>query len=305
VKKRILVALAALSIIGGGVFVATPALAGTTTAVSTSATGIIRGSVLPNFSVTVGDSSGHISGATFQVLDTWKLNPAYRATGAAMSVSSCGIDSISDGNNVDVPLADLSCTYRPGGSSSWSASISFGPTDTNAGTTYASPLTVHFASGVFTAPPYASPTTQWRVLARNDDEGVTGLPTTLTFNVVNATVTPELQSISCEQGAETESHPITTTGLTGSVTYSLESDPPAGITIDPVTGVVSGTPTITPVATVWVVAIHSSHGQIGSARLYVNQPLPDTGFDAAPLLFGGLGLVAAGLVLLAVRRKRA
>ena len=30
--------------------------------------------------------------------------------------------------------------------------------------------------------------------------GVTGLPVTLTFNVIDAVTTPEVQSISCEQG---------------------------------------------------------------------------------------------------------
>jgi LPXTG-motif cell wall-anchored protein len=305
VIKRIYVALTALALVGGGVFVATPALAGNTNAVSTSVTGIQRGALLPNFSVTVGDDDGHISGATFQVLDTWKLNTGLRATNAVMNGRNCGIESVSDGNNVAVPLSDLLCSFRPGGSSSWSAVITFGPADTNAGTAYASPLTVHFASGVFTAPPFATPTTQWRVTARNDDEGVSGLPVTLTFNVVNAVTTPELQSISCEQGVPIESKPLTTTGMTGTVTYSFTDDPPTGVVIDPVTGVISGTPTITAVPQIWVVAIASSHGQIGSAQVYVNQPLPDTGFETAPWLFAGLGLLAAGLVLIATRRLAA
>ena len=303
-QKILVAALAALFAISGALVVAGPAQAGTTTAVSTSTTGIIRGSVLPNFSVTVGDDSGQISGATLQILDTWKLNPALRASGATMSPGTCGIDSISDGSNNDVPLADLKCTYRPGGSSSWSASISFGPADTNAATTYPSPLTVHFSTGVFTAPPFASATTQWRVLARNDDSGVTGLPVTLTFNVVSATVEPELQSISCEQGQEVESKPITTTGLTGDVTYSFTADPPTGVTINEITGVISGTPTQTPSPTIWYIAIHSSHGQVGTAQIYVNQALPNTGLGSAPIFALGAGLLLAGCAAFAIRKRR-
>ena len=121
-----------------------------------------------------------------------------------------------------------------------------------------------------------------------------------------------------DSGEAIESLPLATTGMTGTVDYALVVDPPTGITIDPVTGVIAGTPATTPDPTEWLVSVTSSTGQIGSAQVYVNKPiptptptptpkpLPDTGSSAetnAGVGIAGVALVGIGAVAVLMARR--
>ena len=309
------VAIAVLSVLGFGV---PAALAGGTSSVTTNVTGIARGNVLPAFEVTVGYTNppNTISGATFQVFDTWSMNPAPQTPSGGRTLTAsgqCGIESMTDGVGVSVPFdGSFSCKYKANGSSSFSNYISVYPTVTSVPLTVTQPLTVRFADGIFTAPKSTTATTPWRVLARNDDPTEGGATIVqLNFNLIDAVTTPAQQSISCEQGQPMESKPLSTTGMNGTVTYGLSVDPPTGVTINPVTGVIAGTPATEVDPTEWLVSVTSSTGQIGSACIYVNKPvpmpmpapLPDTGIDSRSLIGGATMLLALGVVLVAARRR--
>ncbi len=317
-KKRAFISLAGVfGLVVAGIAVgSSSAQASGTGAVTTDATGIARGSVLPAFSVTVGFTPENtISGAAFNIFDTWGVNPKYQTRGGGVPLDAagvCGIESMSDGNNVSLPFdGTYMCQYKADGSSSYSNHIIVFPDDTNAAITVTQPLTVRFVAGVFTAPTSSAATTPWRVLASNDDVGSTGV-TQLNFNLIDAVTTPEEQSISCPIGDPIESLPLTTTGMDGSVEYRFTDDPPTGVIIDPVTGVVSGTPEIQIEPTTWLISVTSSTGEIGSATIKVNQPdpepLPDTGNDQTSLTGYATGALLGGSLLLAIvgvaRRRR-
>lgn len=313
--RKFLSALAGVGLVAVLSFGSGPAAqASQTGTVTTSATGIARGAVLPSFDVTVGFTPENtISGASFKIFDTWGMNKSLQTASAGIPLTTagqCGIESMHDGNNVSLPFdGTYSCSYKANGSSSYSNHISVYPTVTADALTVTQPLTVTFSAGVFTAPKSASATTPMRVLARNDDVGSTGV-TVLNFTLIDAVTTPETQWISCGIEEPIESKPLTTVGMNGTVEYAFVDDPPAGIIIDPVTGVISGTPAVLIDPVEWLVAVTSSTGQIGSVHINVNKPLPDTGVDGQPLAWTGgvlllLGFVATGIAAVArVRRAK-
>jgi hypothetical protein len=215
----------------------------------------------------------------------------------------------------DVPNpGDFGCTFQASSNSSY-RTISIRQYRTLA-LQVASPMTVTFMPGAFTAPRTGT-SSNWHVAARNDeDPNGGGLPVNLAFALADVTVEPALQYVSCETTAETESKPLVTSGFDGAVTYSLQDEIPNGLTFDPVTGVIAGTPAaaVEP-ETVFVYATGSKNGQPASAASAVGlnvpkptptptpAPLPDTGVSAWPIGLAGGALLGVGVLAIVASRR--
>jgi len=308
-----------------------PAGAGTTTPSSTITTAG-HGAVMPAFSVTVADSFGTMDGALFRISDAWRVDASYLQPAQVpwSSPGTCGIASLTDGNGQPIASSQIvDCYFKSTIAGFYNLRV------VTESASVPSPITVGFATGVFTAPTIGTSST-WIVGTVNNTDG--GIPAPLVFNLVDLAVTPDAQYISCEQGVPMESAPLTPTGFTGTVSYDLLDDVPPGIVFDPATGVISGTPTAqVPPQTIRIHVTSSATGGsvTASVGLNVSDPsttttttstsvpsstatipttsttspraapvLPATGLDLRPILAGGslLVLVAGGL-LLATRRN--
>ena len=290
-----------------------PAGAGGTTP-SSSITSVGHGVAMPEFSVTIADSFGTMDGALFRISDAWRIDPSYLRPAAVhwSAPGTCGIAAMTDGNGQ--PLAGsqiVDCYLKPTVAGFYNLRLE---TQT---TSVPSPITVTFKAHVLTAPTIGTSST-WTVGTVNNTDG--GIPAPLIFNLVDLGVTPEAQYISCEQGVPIESRPLVPSGFTGTVSYDLLDDVPAGIVFDPQTGVVSGTPTAhVPPQTVRIdiTSSNTAGSVIATVGLNVSDPanttttttttapspatslprapdLPATGLDVLSFFAGGGLLVAVG-----------
>ena len=305
------------------VFVGTaPAVAGVTTPSSTITT-VGHGAVVPEFSVTVADSFGTMDGALFRISDAWRIDAsALRPTPVAWTgPGTCGIASLTDGNGQSIT-----------GAQTVNCSLSFSTVGfyvlrfVTQSASVPSPITVTFTAGFLTAPSIGTAST-WTVGSVNNTDG--GIPAPLAFNLVDLAVAPEAQYISCAQGVPMASAALSPSGFTGTVSYDLLDDVPPGIVFDPVTGVVSGTPTVA-VAPQTVRIQASSSTTAGSVTVTIglnvadpatpvpvsattsttpaNQQAPAlaaTGTDVRQVLAVGGLLVVVGFGLLLATRRRA
>ncbi len=287
---------------------------------------------MPAFSVTVADSFGTMDGALFRVSDAWRVDANFLQPAQVpwSSPGTCGIASLTDGNGQPIASSQIvDCYFKPTVAGFFNLRVE------TASASVASPITVGFTAGVFTAPTIGASST-WIVGTVNNTDG--GIPAPLVFNLVDLAIAPDAQYVSCEPGVPMESAPLTPAGFTGTVIYDLLDDVPAGIVFDPATGVISGTPTVqVPPQTIRIEVTSSTTGGSVTATIGLNvsdpsttttttsttgpistttEPttsttspraapvLPATGLDVLPILAGGSLLVAfAGGLLLATRRK--
>lgn len=314
VKKASLVAAIAVATAALAVFGAGSALAGNTVNVSTTIGQVGHSSTTPAFSITVGDdySAGTMSGINISVPNTWTLNrtfrsnPAYNNTGIEWTGAGvCGIQVVTDGTNTPLAAGSFGCTFEASGTGSF-RTVSIRQFHTLA-LQVPQPMTVTFMPGAFTAPASGA-TSNWRVSARNDaDPNGGGLPVQMPIALVDVAVTPLDQTISCPIGDPVESKPLTGVGFDSAPTFSLETDLPPGLIFDPVTGVISGTPTIAFVPSAQIVIASGQKGgqpATASSTISLAHVLPDTGLDSTPLLVGGIGALLAGVAVVIVLRTR-
>jgi hypothetical protein len=135
-------------------------------------------------------------------------------------------------------------------------------------------------------------------------------------SVISAFESPSITTASLPDGTvgTAYSSPIVTSGTSSTLTVSAGSLP-AGLRLDPVTGVLSGTPTAAGSATFTVTATNAAGTTsqvftvaVAAAATVAAVPvLASTGFDAVPWVVGGVLVVLAGavfLILAAQRRRR-
>lgn len=310
-KKPALVFVSASALVGALALGASPALAGNTVNVSTTIGQVGHDSATPEFSITVGDdySQGTMSGMNIQVPTSWTLNRAFRSnpaynnngiewTGAGV----CGIQVVKDATNTPLAPGSFGCTFQASDTGSYrlvSIREYHGAT-----LQVPEPMTVTFMPGAFTAPTSGT-TSNWRVSSRNDeDPNGGGFPVNMAITLADVAVTPIDQTISCPTGEAVESLPLTGSGFDAPPTFSLETDLPQGFSFDPVTGVISGTPTIAFVPSAQIIiASGNKAGQpaTASSTIHLSKSLPDTGFNGVPLLWAGLGLLIAGAATVVIR----
>ncbi len=300
-----------------------PAAAGVTTP-SSNITTAGHGAAMPEFSVTVADSSGTMDGALFRISDAWRVDASYlQPTQVQWSgPGTCGIASLVDGNGQAITSSQhVDCSFKLTTAGFYNLRL------VTESASVPSPITVKFTAGVLTAPGFGTSST-WVVGSVNNTDGSTPAP--LTFNLVDLAVTPEAQYISCEQGVPMESAPLAPSGFTGTVSYDLLDDVPPGIVFDPVTGVVSGTPTA-PVAPDTIRIKVTSSTTAGSVTVTVGLNVSDpsttvpssstttpaipttippqthvlvsTGPDVLPVLAAGGLLILVGVGLLIATRR--
>lgn len=287
-------------------------MAGNTINVSSNIGQVGHGSATPEFTITAGDdySQGTMSGMNIQVPAAWTLSPAFRSnpnynangiewTGAGV----CGIQVVTDGTNTPLAPGSFGCTFQSSGTGSYRA-ITIRQYRTLA-LQVPQPLTVTFMPGAFTAPASGTSST-WKVSTRNDeDPNGGGLPVDLSIALTDVAVKPLEQDISCSVGTPIESKLLTSVGFDAPPTFSVVTDLPEGFVFDPVTGIISGTPTINFVpSAVIVIASGAKGGQPATASSTVNltHALPDTGVEHSPVIVAGLGLLGSGCVLVAVQK---
>lgn len=109
------------------------------------------------------------------------------------------------------------------------------------------------------------------------------------IDIVDAVLEPATQTIDARQGTKiTPTTPFTPQGFSGTVQYSVSPNLPAGLTLDPSTGVISGTPTAQQGAlTYTITATDGVKTATAEVTITVGEP------DAT----GGLGLVDTGTSL--------
>jgi len=285
---------------------------------------------MPQFSVTVADSYGTMDGALFRISDAWRVDPSHLQPTQVQwsSPGICGIASLTDGKGQPIASSQIvDCYLKPTVAGFFNLRLE------TQSASVASPITVTFTAGVFTAPTIGTSST-WIVGTVNNTDG--GIPTPLVFNLADLAVTPEAQYISCEQGVPIASSPLSPSGFTGTVSYDLLDDVPPGIVFDPTTGVLSGTPAVqVPPQTIRIeVSSSTTAGSVtATVGLNVSDPsttttttttapvptttvpatsttspvttprLPATGFDPLPILASGGLLVLLGTVLLVTNRR--
>jgi hypothetical protein len=133
---------------------------------------------------------------------------------------------------------------------------------------------------------------------------------TTTSGASTVATTPTITSGTPKVGAvgQPYSYPITAAG-TPSAEFSLASGAlPPGLTLNPTTGLISGTPT-TIGSYAFVIRARNSAASTSTKRFTITvsqtgQSLALTGVNPAPGLIGGLGLAGAGFALYFVARRR-
>jgi LPXTG-motif cell wall-anchored protein len=92
---------------------------------------------------------------------------------------------------------------------------------------------------------------------------------------------------------------------TGPITFAVTAGSlPAGLTLDPATGVISGTPTAIGSSTFTVTATGSDGSGDATLTIVIGAALASTGVDATPSLLLGALLLLVGLGLMLVRRRQ-
>jgi len=313
----LVIGLAALSLVAG-----TSAQA-VTYEVATSTIAIAaHGAELPEMTVSLGVSAGPgetVTGATLPVPDNWTKNPAFIATDIVWNApGDCGIQGVTAGTTSPYVFApgSFSCTYgtHDVAHSSWRIIVS----PTSGSIIESAPLNITLSAGALTAPTTGASSTWSPIILRDDGGSGIAAIYQLRFDLTDLSITPEVQSISCEQGVPMESTPLTTTGFPSVdqygepvvVQFTFLEDPPIGVTIDPTTGVVSGTP-LEPVLS-QAISITATASQLaGNATTTLTLLTPEdmakrlaaTGAPSPSPVLPILGFLFLGLGLLVVSQQ--
>jgi len=244
----------------------------------------------------LNSTTGSISGTPMEVTTT--ATYAITATNADGSTTTTYAITVND-------IAPSALTYssNPAAYTSGVAISSNTPTNSGGGVIlYAvSPalpagLTLNTSTGVISGTPLAtSPTALYTVTATNS-----GGSTTAQVSITVTGLAPTLLSYSSNLATYTKGTPITQNVPASSggaaASYSVTPVLPAGLTLDPTTGVISGTPTtVTLSATYTITAANTNGSTTASVSITVNDIPPSSlGYSNNPAVFTvGTALVNA------------
>lgn len=129
-------------------------------------------------------------------------------------------------------------------------------------------LVLNSSTGVISGTPSAAMAAATYMLSATGSTGVVISSITISVATVGTSLTPAQQSVSGALGsALTSTSPLTATGLTGSASYRIEPTLPAGLSISPSTGVISGTPTVASAQRVYTVTASGATAGVVSAEV--------------------------------------
>ncbi len=237
----------------------TGAVSGTPTATSTAT----------SYTVTVTDANGATATATFSLT----VNAAVTATQAVASALLTENHAVTPftpvtGSGGTAPLAYSISPALPAGLSisSTTGAVSGTPTAVSAATSYTVTVT--------------------------DANGATATATfSLTVNAAIAATTAVPSEV-LTYGAAANFTPVTGTGGTGTLTYSISPALPAGLSLSSTTGAVSGTPTVVSAVTNYTVTITDQNSATATAvfSLTINQATPVLSWTAPASITYGTAL---------------
>ena len=132
------------------------------------------------------------------------------------------------------------------------------------------------------------------VTASGSTSGVATGIVTLTVATAGTSVTSPTQAVITPAGsAITPTVAPTTTGMTGPFTYMVSPQLPAGLVLDPATGVISGTPTSGLPATEFAVTVIDSNGDIASFSTVI--AVASSGTTASPASQQSVGAAGSAI----------
>lgn len=211
------------------------------------------GAIAANYTITIADNAGASANSAFSLA----------VNGALTSTSTIPVKALTI-NTTAVPFTPVTTS---GGTSPLHYAVT---PDLPAG------LTLNPANGQITGAASVTATAADYSVSIMDDAGAT---TSKTFNLtVNSAVvaTQQVASTTLTAGtAATAFIPVTATGGTGTLTYSVASNFPASLTFNPATGQISGTPAVALTVTVFTVTATDTVGATGNATftLSINGPI--------------------------------
>jgi hypothetical protein len=234
----------------------TGAITGTPTVTSSATT----------YTVTVTDANNATTTATFSLT----VNAAVVATQTAASAS--------------LTVNKAAMSFTPVTSSGGTGTLSYSVSPTlPAGLSYSA------STGAITGTPTVTSSTTTYTVTVTDANSAT---TTATFSLtVNAAVvaTQAIASTSLTVNkAATSFTPVTSSGGTGTLSYSVSPTLPTGLSYSESTGVITGTPTVTSSATTYTVTVTDANSATATATfsLTVNTPTPAIVFTIPNHSFG-------------------
>ena len=156
-------------------------------------------------------------------------------------------------------------------------------------------LTIDPSTGIISGTPAAgSPATEYLITASGAGGEIASAPVVIATASAGASASPAAQQQTGTAGvAMTATAAITPTGLTGTPTYTVTPALPDGLSIDPVTGVISGTPTGGFVATSFVITGTGSGGGVLTSS--VTLAASSAGASSTPAASVTTGTVGSGI----------
>lgn len=156
-------------------------------------------------------------------------------------------------------------------------------------------LTIDPSTGIISGTPAAgSPATEYLITASGAGGEIASAPVVIATASAGASASPAAQQQTGTAGvAMTATAAITPTGLTGTPTYTVTPALPDGLSIDPVTGVISGTPTGGFVATSFVITGTGSGGGVLTSS--VTLASSSAGASSTPAASVTTGTVGSGI----------
>jgi hypothetical protein len=224
------------------------------------ATGAITGtpanaSANTTYTITATDSNGATSNASFSLV----VNPVVSATTAVAS-------TVLTATHATAAFSPVTAT---GGTPALTYTVSPG---------LPAGLTLNTTTGAITGTPTsASATTTYTVTVTDANSYATTAQFALKVNSAVAT-TIAIASKALTATTPTSFTPITATGGTGAITYSVSPALPAGLTLNPTTGAITGTPTSASASGTYTITATDSNGATSTATftLVVNAAVSAT-----------------------------
>ena len=149
-------------------------------------------------------------------------------------------------------------------------------------------------TGAITGIPAAQGTTSHTFMLQDSSSPVQTVQQSLSLTINSAPVQPTITTTSLSNGAVGQAYneTVRATGGTGALTWSIDAGtPPQNLSLDPTTGVISGTPNA-PGTSSFTVRVTDTAGQADTQALsiLINQPTPPNITTTTPLPGGTVGL---------------
>jgi len=142
-------------------------------------------------------------------------------------------------------------------------------------------LSLNAATGVISGSPSATGTSHVTLTATDADGQATTQNITIVVDSL-PTLTPGSAAYAVDEGSPLTTTAPTVTGGTGTITYTVSGTLPAGLSIDPTTGVISGTPSVSGTYHFSIVATDSNSSSVSQA-VTIEVDSPPGGFAGGAL----------------------